>query len=106
MRALREACRAWWSGRRHSASSCGSPRRALAELGAAADALGEIGRLAFAGVPSTPFNGHVSTLRRVVWTTFSLNETKAIKNRLGGTVNDVVLATISAALRGYLECPV
>jgi diacylglycerol O-acyltransferase / wax synthase len=79
------------------------PRRALAELSAAAEALGELARIAFAGAPSTPFNGHVSTLRRVVWTTFSLNETKAIKNRLGGTVNDVVLATISAALRAYLE---
>ena len=45
----------------------------------------------------------MSTLRRVAWTTFALNEVKAVKNRLGGTVNDVVLATISAALRGYLE---
>src|SRR3989442_19748 len=28
---------------------------------------------------------------------------KAVKDRLGGTVNDVVLSTISAALRAYLE---
>ena len=103
MRAVREGVRGVVERAQALRELVRTPRRALAELGAAADALGEIGRIAFAGVPSTPFNGHVSTLRRVVWTTFSLNETKAIKNRLGGTVNDVVLATISAALRGYLE---
>src|SRR5436309_1696611 len=79
------------------------PRRVLAELGAAADAALELGRILLHPPPRTPFNGHVGTLRQVAWTTFSLNEAKAIKNRLGGTVNDVVLTTISAALRAYLE---
>jgi WS/DGAT/MGAT family acyltransferase len=45
----------------------------------------------------------VSTLRSVRWTTFDLNHVKGVKNRLGGTVNDVVMATIATALRGYLE---
>jgi diacylglycerol O-acyltransferase len=67
------------------------------------EVVSELTRILLAGKPVTFFNGHVSTLRRVVWTSFSLNEVKAIKNRLGGTVNDVVLATITAALRGYLE---
>jgi diacylglycerol O-acyltransferase / wax synthase len=79
------------------------PSRFLAELSEAADAAGELLGVAFQSPPPTPFNGHVSTLRRVVWTTFGLNTVKAVKNRLGGTVNDVVLATISAALRRYLE---
>src|SRR5438552_14824793 len=79
------------------------PRRALAELGHAVHAVAELGRMVLSDVPSTPFNGHVSILRRIVWTTFSLNEVKAVKDRLGGTVNDVVLSTISAALRTYLE---
>ena len=35
--------------------------------------------------------------------TLPLNEVKAVKNRLGGTVNDVILATITGALRRYLE---
>ena len=63
----------------------------------------ELGRIVFSDISPTPFNGHVSILRRVAWTTFSLNEVKAVKDRLGGTVNDVVLSTISAALRTYLE---
>lgn len=79
------------------------PRRALAELAGAADAIAELGKVFLAPMPSTPFNGHVSILRRVVWVTFDLNDLKATKNRLGGTVNDVVLATISSALRRYLE---
>ena len=79
------------------------PTRLFAELAQVGDALGEMLRLVVAGVPPTPFNGHVSTLRSVHWTTFDLNHVKGIKNRLGGTVNDVVLATIATALRGYLE---
>jgi hypothetical protein len=39
-------------------------------------------------VPPTPFNGHVSILRRVLWHTVPLHAFKSIKNRLGGTVND------------------
>jgi WS/DGAT/MGAT family acyltransferase len=54
-------------------------------------------------VPPTPFNGHVSILRRVLWHTVPLHAFKSIKNRLGGTVNDAVLATRSGALRRYLE---
>lgn len=80
-----------------------SPARLFAQLGESADALGEMLRLVVAGTPATPFNGHVSILRRVLWTTFDLNHVKGIKNRLGGTVNDVVLATIATALRAYLE---
>ena len=79
------------------------PGRGLAELRRAGDAIGELGRILLEGAPATPFNGHVGTLRRTVWTTLSLGEVKAVKDRLGGTVNDVVLATISAALRAYLE---
>lgn len=63
----------------------------------------ELWRYLLMPVPETPWNGHVSILRRVEWTTLSLHEVKAVKNRLGGTVNDVVLATISGALRAYLE---
>jgi WS/DGAT/MGAT family acyltransferase len=79
------------------------PRRALEELGRARDAIAEILPLVLGRIPPTPFNGHVSILRRVTWTTISLAEVKAIRNRLGGTVNDVVLAAIASALRAYLE---
>jgi diacylglycerol O-acyltransferase / wax synthase len=102
-RAVREGVRGAL-GRVHAlADLVRHPGRAVHEVEQAVDAISEIGRIVLAGAPRTPFNGHVSTLRRVAWLTLSLNEVKAVKNRLGGTVNDVVLATISAALRGYLE---
>ena len=41
--------------------------------------------------------------RRVDWVRFDLDEVKAVKNRLGGKVNDVVLATVAAAMRRYLR---
>src|SRR5262245_45658244 len=79
------------------------PGRALAEVGEVADAVGQLARIMIEPTPRTPWNGHVSTLRHIGWTTLSLNEVKAIKNRLGGTVNDVVLTVITSALRAYLE---
>ena len=103
VRAVRETVETGVPGVRALARLVRRPAAAFAELGKAGEAIGTLARIVLAGAPATPFNGHVSTLRRVVWTSFSLNETKAIKNRLGGTVNDVVLATITAALRGYLE---
>ncbi len=103
VRALREGVQGGLAGLRSAVDLVRNPRRALAELGEVVDAVSELGRIVFSDISPTPFNGHVSILRRVVWTTFSLNEVKAVKDRLGGTVNDVVLSTISAALRAYLE---
>jgi WS/DGAT/MGAT family acyltransferase len=79
------------------------PDRAVDEMRRTADAVGEVLRVLLERVPPTPFNGHVSILRRVLWHTVALHELKAIKNRLGGTVNDAVLATIAGGLRRYLE---
>jgi WS/DGAT/MGAT family acyltransferase len=79
------------------------PAAAWAELRDTASAVGELLRVMLAPLPHTPFNGFVGSLRRIEWVTCSLNEVKAVKNRLGGTVNDVILATISGALRRYLQ---
>jgi len=63
--------------------------------------------LAFAGLspaPTTPFNESlVGPDRRFTWVRASLADVKSIKNSLGGTVNDVVLAIVSGALRRYLQ---
>lgn len=79
------------------------PDAALAELSRTTDALSEMVRVLLERVPPTPFNGHVSILRRVFWRTVPLHDLKSIKNRLGGTVNDAVLAILSGALRRYLQ---
>ena len=52
--------------------------------------------------PSTPLNQMISSKR--VWNTalLSLDRVKALKNALGCTLNDVVLAICAGALRSYL----
>lgn len=51
----------------------------------------------------TPINPErIGPHRRFDWTRMDLNEIKAVKTRLGGTVNDVVLATVVGALRRFL----
>jgi diacylglycerol O-acyltransferase len=102
-RALAESSRTVVDEARALAGLLSKPRRAAAVVSEATDTLRELGRQLFATAPPTPFNGHVGTGRNVAWATLDLNEVKAVKNRLGGTVNDVILATISAAIRGYLE---
>ncbi len=51
----------------------------------------------------TPFNRAIGPHRRFDWTMMELGAVKAVKDRLGGTVNDVVLATVAGALRRFLE---
>ncbi|HVF32682.1 MAG TPA: wax ester/triacylglycerol synthase family O-acyltransferase [Acidimicrobiales bacterium] len=52
--------------------------------------------------PRTPINGAITPRRKFAFTSLPLDDVKMIKNALGGTVNDVVLALCSGALRGYL----
>lgn len=53
-------------------------------------------------VSATPLNQAVGPHRRFDWLTMNLDEIKQVKNRLGGTVNDVVLATVAGAVRRFL----
>jgi WS/DGAT/MGAT family acyltransferase len=80
-----------------------APRQAAEQ--AAATAVGA-GALAWAGLqpaPETPYNADiVGPDRRFTWVRGSLDELKAVKNELGGTVNDVVLTVVARALRRHL----
>ena len=65
------------------------------------------GALAWAGLapaPRTPYNARmVGANRRFTWVRGDLNDVKAIKGELGGTVNDVILTVVARALRKHLE---
>jgi WS/DGAT/MGAT family acyltransferase len=52
--------------------------------------------------PRTSFNGRVSAHRRFVFGRLSLAEFKAIKQRYGCTVNDVVVSICAGAVRDWL----
>jgi WS/DGAT/MGAT family acyltransferase len=65
-----------------------------------------LGALAWAGLqpaPPSPFNVKIGPHRRFTWLRSDLAQFKAIKNNLGGTVNDVVLAVVSGALGRYMR---
>jgi diacylglycerol O-acyltransferase / wax synthase len=63
---------------------------------------GTLPRLASFASP-LPFNRPCSGERKLVWSTFSFAEARAIRAACGGTVNDVVLTTLSGAVARYVE---
>ncbi len=79
------------------------PRRILE---AAREAAVGVGAMAWAGLnpaPPSPYNKPIGPHRRFTWVRASLRDIKAIKDSLGGTVNDVVLATVAGALGRHLR---
>lgn len=50
-------------------------------------------------VAASPLNAEIGPHRRVEWVSFDLAQVKEMRRRLGGTVNDVVLAVVCGALR-------
>jgi diacylglycerol O-acyltransferase / wax synthase len=79
------------------------PRRVVEGL---RDAAVGVGAMAWAGLnpaPSSPYNKTIGPHRRYTWVRANLADIKAIKNELGGTVNDVVLATVAGALGKHLR---
>jgi diacylglycerol O-acyltransferase / wax synthase len=79
------------------------PRRVVEGL---RDAAVGVGAMAWAGLnpaPASPYNKPIGPHRRYTWVRANLADIKAIKNELGGTVNDVVLATVAGALGKHLR---
>jgi diacylglycerol O-acyltransferase len=54
-------------------------------------------------VPVSPLNVKVGPHRRYTWVDAELADLQAIKDSLGGTVNDAVLAVVAGALGNYLR---
>jgi diacylglycerol O-acyltransferase / wax synthase len=81
-----------------------APRKALSQV---KDALASIGATTVAGInapaPPSPFNVDIGPHRRYTFLDADLARFKAIKDSLGGTLNDVVLASVSLALGRYLR---
>jgi WS/DGAT/MGAT family acyltransferase len=79
------------------------PRQVATRVG---EALVGVGAMAWAGLnpaPQSPFNVKIGPHRRFTWVQADLQEFKAVKNALGGTVNDVVLTVVAGALGNYMR---
>jgi len=78
------------------------PERALSNVRAAAEGIGELVWAGLNPAPSTPLNVEIGPHRRFVGVPNRLDDLKAIKDAFGGTVNDVVLSVVTGALRTFL----
>jgi WS/DGAT/MGAT family acyltransferase len=79
------------------------PGSAAARATEAVSAFGETIRTALSPATDTPLNRPIGPHRRFDWVGFDIDEVKRVKNHLGGTVNDVVLATVAGAVGRFLE---
>jgi WS/DGAT/MGAT family acyltransferase len=79
-----------------------APRRLVSRGLESVAAMGALARTGM-GAPSTFLNVDIGPHRRFDWVRADLDDIKAIKNKLGGTVNDVVLAVVTGALRGFMQ---
>jgi diacylglycerol O-acyltransferase / wax synthase len=79
------------------------PRRIAAGI---RDAAVGVGAMAWAGLnpaPSSPYNKPIGPHRRFTWVRTDLKDVKAVKDELGGTVNDVVLSVVAGGLGRHLR---
>jgi WS/DGAT/MGAT family acyltransferase len=79
-----------------------APLRSLEDARDAVEAVSEILSPGLRAATPTPLNGPIGPHRRFDWTAMDLGAVKDVKNRLGGTVNDVVLAVVAGAMRIFL----
>jgi diacylglycerol O-acyltransferase len=79
------------------------PERALEEAREAGAALGEVLARGMTAAPDTPLNVRIGPHRRIATVEARLDDLKAIKSALGGTVNDVLLAVSAGAVRRWLH---
>lgn len=81
-----------------------APRKAVGQL---RDALASVGATTLAGIsspaPPSPFNVQIGPHRRYTFLDADLERFKAVKDSLGGTLNDTVLASVALALGRYLR---
>jgi diacylglycerol O-acyltransferase / wax synthase len=84
----------------HAASD---PMRTTRKVAEAGEALAEVAWNLTNPAPELPLNMEIGSHRRFAWSRAELADFKRIKDVLGGTVNDVVLAVVSGALRSWLR---
>src|SRR6202161_4364426 len=75
------------------------PEHALTRAREAAEGIGEIVWAGLNPAPETPLNVPIGPHRRFYGIGSQLEDFKTVKNAFGGTVNDVVLAVVTGALR-------
>ncbi len=84
-------------------SAATHPGRALDDAREALEGIGEVAWAALNPAPATPLNVPIGPHRRLAFVRNDLADFKLVKDALGGTVNDVVLAVAAGGLRTWLR---
>jgi len=79
------------------------PRTVARRLGRAFGSVSAVAWTGLQAAPPSPFNVRIGPHRRFTWVEADLGQFKAIKDSLGGTVNDVVLTVVAGALGNYMR---
>jgi WS/DGAT/MGAT family acyltransferase len=85
-----------------TANAVAHPLRTVSAVREVVAGLGESMGAAVQRTSPTPFNVAIGPHRRFDWLRYDLDAVKQVKNRLGATVNDVVLANVAGGLRSFL----
>lgn len=80
-----------------------NPGQAADEALEVAEGMGELAWAVLNPAPETPLNVEIGPHRRLAWTGAALADFKEVKDALGGTVNDAVLAVVAGALARWLK---
>jgi WS/DGAT/MGAT family acyltransferase len=81
-----------------------APRMVAEQAATLAGHAGKMARMMGRQIVAAPWNaGLVTPARSLAWLKVSFGEVRAIRNALGGTVNDVVLAILSEAAARYMK---
>jgi WS/DGAT/MGAT family acyltransferase len=92
-----------FEGLRVAGRLVGEPQEVIASAQEAVAGMREVLGAGLAPTSATPLNAEIGPYRRFDWARFDMSAVKEVKNALGGTVNDVVLATAAGALGRFLR---
>jgi WS/DGAT/MGAT family acyltransferase len=102
-RAAREVAAAPLKLAGRAAEAVRNPQGTAKRVAEGLEGVGEVVGAFADPAPDVPLNQPIGPHRRFVWSRSELETFKRIKNALGGTVNDVVLAVVTGALRDWLH---
>jgi diacylglycerol O-acyltransferase / wax synthase len=88
---------------RRALGAMANPGPAITKVREAVEGVGQVAWTYVNSEPDTPMNVPIGPYRRVTWVRSDLDRLKAIKNGLGGTVNDVFLTVVTGALTRWLR---
>ncbi len=87
----------------HAVSAATRPTQTLEQLREAVEGIGEVAWAGLNPAPETTLNVPIGPHRRLAFVRSELEDFKRVKDALGGTVNDVVLAVVAGGLRTWLR---